>query len=162
VSGILAAIAIPNFIRFTAQSKQSECKIHLRSLYSHERSLYLENEAYSNDLSDLKSAFDGRLNYAYFLDSNLEVGSTAVAPTVDRTTPMDVKKAFESLPAGLASELGITGQCPDCAFTFVCVGQLDGDDTLDVWSLSSKDRQAEDGGFIPAGTPHNHVNDVVD
>src|ERR1700690_2898460 len=36
VIGILAAIAIPNFIKFQARSKQSECKTYLKSAFTAE------------------------------------------------------------------------------------------------------------------------------
>ena len=47
IIGILAAIAIPNFIRFQARSKQSEVKANLKSLFTAERSYFQEKDAYS-------------------------------------------------------------------------------------------------------------------
>ncbi len=47
IIGILAALAIPNFIRFQARSKQSEVKANLKSLFTAERSYYQEHDMYS-------------------------------------------------------------------------------------------------------------------
>ena len=47
IIGILAALAIPNFIRFQARSKQSEVKANLKSLFTAERSYFQEHDTYS-------------------------------------------------------------------------------------------------------------------
>jgi type IV pilus assembly protein PilA len=47
IIGILAALAIPNFIRFQARSKQSEVKANLKSLFTAERSYFQEKDTYS-------------------------------------------------------------------------------------------------------------------
>jgi len=47
IIGILAAIAIPNFIRFQARSKQGEAKANLKSMFTAERSFYQEKDRYS-------------------------------------------------------------------------------------------------------------------
>ena len=47
IVGVLTAIAVPNFIRFQARSKQSEAKTNLRALFTSEKSYFGEREAYS-------------------------------------------------------------------------------------------------------------------
>lgn len=44
--GILAAIAIPNFIKYQSRSKAMEAKVNLRGLATAERSYFSEHEAY--------------------------------------------------------------------------------------------------------------------
>ena len=44
IIGILAAIAIPNFIKFQARSKQSEVKSNLKGLYTTQRAFYQEHD----------------------------------------------------------------------------------------------------------------------
>src|SRR5688500_8075870 len=51
--GILAAIAIPNFIKFQSRSKQSECKARLKAVYTAERSVFAEKDLYSENPSEL-------------------------------------------------------------------------------------------------------------
>jgi type IV pilus assembly protein PilA len=48
IIGILAAIAIPNFLRFQAKAKQSEARELLSSVYTAEVSYYAEQNAYSS------------------------------------------------------------------------------------------------------------------
>ena len=47
IIGLLAALAIPNFIRFQARSKQSEVKANLKGLFTAEKSYYQEKDTYS-------------------------------------------------------------------------------------------------------------------
>lgn len=46
IIGILAAIAIPNFLRFQARSKQSEAKTNLKAAFTAEKSYYAEKDTY--------------------------------------------------------------------------------------------------------------------
>src|SRR5262245_18512075 len=44
VMSVLAAIAIPNFIKFQERSKQAECKYNLKSAFTAEKSYYQEKD----------------------------------------------------------------------------------------------------------------------
>ena len=46
IIGILAAIAIPNFVKYTCRSKQSEAKGNLKAIYVGEESYRAENDVY--------------------------------------------------------------------------------------------------------------------
>jgi len=48
IIGILAAIAIPNFLRFQAKSKQSEARELLSSVYTAETAYFAEQNAYDS------------------------------------------------------------------------------------------------------------------
>jgi type IV pilus assembly protein PilA len=48
IIGILAAIAIPNFIKFQARSKQSEAKTNLKAVFTAEKSWYGEHDTYAS------------------------------------------------------------------------------------------------------------------
>ena len=47
IIGILAAIAIPNFIKFQARSKQSEPKANLKSMFTAQKAYFNEKDNYS-------------------------------------------------------------------------------------------------------------------
>src|SRR4051812_28340220 len=64
---IYAAIAIPNFIKFQARSKQSECKANLKSAYTAEQSFYQEKNAYSTNAGEIGFSPARGNRYAYFL-----------------------------------------------------------------------------------------------
>src|SRR5687768_1358987 len=53
VFGTLAAIAIPNFIKFQARSKQSECKARLRAAFTAEKAFFAERDQYSSDAREV-------------------------------------------------------------------------------------------------------------
>src|SRR5687767_3165402 len=48
IIGILAAIAIPNFIKFQARSKQSEAKANLKSVFTANKAYFQEKDNYSS------------------------------------------------------------------------------------------------------------------
>ena len=48
IIGILAAIAIPNFLRYQAKSKQSEAKANLGAIFTSETSYKAEKDIYTN------------------------------------------------------------------------------------------------------------------
>ena len=51
IIGILAAIAIPNFLKYQAKSKQSEAKVNLKGIFTSETSYFAENSAFAPLLS---------------------------------------------------------------------------------------------------------------
>jgi len=174
--GILAAIAIPNFIKFQARSKQSECKYNLKSVFTAQKSFFQEKDRYSPLPDEIGFSPERGNRYAYFLDArgSLQDRSTAgISPPGEDQTGIGVDTfkygrqrpvTLDGLNAALASPLrpGVDGRCPDdCSFLAICAGNIDQDDTLDVWSISSEDRTVG-GERIPAGIPVNHVNDVND
>lgn len=76
IIGILAAIAIPNFIRFQARSKQSEAKTNLKAIFSGQKSRFGERDAYSTALGDIGFAPERGNRYSY------DLGDSTVTPFV--------------------------------------------------------------------------------
>ncbi len=156
----LPAIAIPNYLRFQARAKQSECKANLRAAYTAQRMVFLENDGYSENVRELGFSPEGS-RYAYFFGPEpIYEGDEANALRPTRQAQTDPDVAFRLMIEGV--EPGIVGECPDdCTATIACAGNIDGDDTYDVWSISTADREL-DGELVPAGQPHNHVSDVTE
>jgi type IV pilus assembly protein PilA len=172
VIGILAAIAIPNFIRFQARSKQSECKTNLSALARGWQSYFATRDAYPSQLRMVGFAPERGNRYAYFAgDGTMELRD-ALSPVsaeedtqigVDRFRyPQAVALSTHQLPRYFAGDvtLGIHGTCPDCFAVAACIGNIDNDSTLDVWSVSTRARVAPSGEEIPALVPFNDVDDV--
>ncbi len=65
VIGILAAIAIPNFLKFQCLSKQSEAKTNLAGLFTAEKAFYGEYGFYTSDLVSVSWTPDGSPLYVY-------------------------------------------------------------------------------------------------
>jgi hypothetical protein len=61
-------------------------------------------------------------------------------------------------PPELLPTLGVQGTCPACEVVIGCAGNIDEDDTVDVWTISSADRVLG-GATVSRGTPYRHVND---
>jgi type IV pilus assembly protein PilA len=66
IIGILAAIAIPNFLKFQAKSKMSEAKTNLGAIYTGELSYFGEQNAYS-DFNAINWSPSGTPRYHYSL-----------------------------------------------------------------------------------------------
>lgn len=145
VGGILSAIAIPNFIKYQARAKQSECKLNLKQLYLAQQAQRAEKGEYTESFEDL-SFQPERSRYAYVM------GRSVLKPSL----PQAVKEGLlEQTPADIRQALGAEGK----RFTAACVGNIDNDPDIDVWTISSEDRVI-DGERVPAGVPHNDVSDL--
>ncbi len=65
IIGILAAIAIPNFLRYQAKSRQSEAKTNLGAVFVAETAYFSENSRYGS-FSEIGYALAGTTNrYTY-------------------------------------------------------------------------------------------------
>src|SRR5690242_5514541 len=69
IIGILAAIAIPNFIKFQARSKQSEAKANLKAIFTAQKAFFQEKDHFSSYTGDIGYEPERNNRYAYFLDS---------------------------------------------------------------------------------------------
>ncbi len=141
-AGITAAIAIPNFIKFQARAKQAECKTNLQALHAAQEAFYAEQERYSEDPQELGFSPQTPHRYSYFLSAEPEgwvIGQkeSPTAPDLELATP------------------GVHGECPDCGYVAMCVGQADQDPDLDMWVISSRELELANGESAPAGVPVN-------
>ncbi len=84
IIGILAAIAIPNFIKFQSRSKQGEAKANLKSLFTSQRSYFQEKDKYLETINDIGFGPERGNRYAYWAgggtwqDRSTLSGTTAV------------------------------------------------------------------------------------
>ena len=153
-AGILAAIAIPNFIKFQARSKQVECKTNLKVAFAAQQSYFAQKKQWATSAEELAFA-PTNTRYLY------RVGPESVVlpnmPNVVSGLALEV-----GYPKGFEEQLGSHGQCPDtCVVTMACAGNVDNDPTIDVWSVSSQQRVLK-GETVPPGVPHNDRDDVTE
>ena len=80
IIGILAVLAIPNFVRFQARSKQTEVKSNLRALFTAEQSYYQEKGAYTECIRKLGFSPERGNRYHYSVNSN---GDTEACDSVE-------------------------------------------------------------------------------
>jgi type IV pilus assembly protein PilA len=76
VIGVLAAFAIPNYIRFQAKSKQSEVKANLKAAFTCERSYYQEHSSYTGCVKNIGFAPERGNRYRYTLNSTVRTDET--------------------------------------------------------------------------------------
>jgi type IV pilus assembly protein PilA len=166
--GILAAIAIPNFIKFQAKSKQAEVRASLKSAYIVQKSYFAMEKKYSDDVGEVgfSPGPGNRYLYAFSADGELQKageegkGKTGVAADAVRHPGTNNDALERGVPQELWDTSGLQGTCPDdCSITIVGAGNIDNDDTVDVWTISTKDRVI-DGRPVSAGVPHNHIDDT--
>jgi type IV pilus assembly protein PilA len=88
IIGILAAIAIPNFLRFQAKSKQSEAKELLSTVYTAEEAHFAEANTYGT-LSDVGFTPSATPKYYTTIMSNLTFGTTSFTGTASANLDTD-------------------------------------------------------------------------
>ena len=67
ISAPLAAIAIPNFVKFQARAKQQECRANLKSAFIAQKAYFAEHDTYEARLSQVGFSPERGNRYAYFL-----------------------------------------------------------------------------------------------
>jgi len=172
IIGLLAAIAIPNFIRFQARSKQSEAKSNLKALFAAEKAFFQEHDRFSSVVVEAGFAPERNNRYAYFLDpSHVEdsrSGTVASTGTTATAISADVFKGYADPPVQTLTcggTLGVSNRAS--VFTGQAAANLDSDATIDVWSLSTDSRvgspacDGAPGGNIASGEPVNDVDDSL-
>jgi type IV pilus assembly protein PilA len=183
IIGILAAIAIPNFIKFQARSKQSEAKANLKAAYTAEKAYIQEKDAYSTLINIVGFSPERNNRYAYFLDSGgsqLDLtNSIPVTHTNDSGIQVDAFRygtgATQAYTKGvcgvgpLTGDAGISGTgAGPFDWTGIARGNIDTDTTIDMWSISTASRvfpttvdtTCSVGANNPSGEPANELNDV--
>jgi type IV pilus assembly protein PilA len=67
IIGLLAALAIPNFLKFQARSKQSEARSNLKSYFTAERSYYADKQMFLDVAGPIGFGPESANRYGYFL-----------------------------------------------------------------------------------------------
>jgi type IV pilus assembly protein PilA len=90
IIGILAAIAIPNFLRYQAKSKQTEAKENLGTIFIFEKTYYGENNIYAASRANLNWGPTGTTRYAYtIVGANVSQFSASATGNIDTDTTLD-------------------------------------------------------------------------
>jgi type IV pilus assembly protein PilA len=119
VIGILAAIAIPNYMKYQAKAKQSEAKINMKGVFTVEMTYFTENNKYTGDFNELNWIPVGPYKYAYFIGVDMQ--------GLKNLNVSDATSEGADPPAAGAS-----------GFTAVAWGNIDSDPQYDVWEITDK------------------------
>jgi type IV pilus assembly protein PilA len=189
IIGILAAIAIPNFIKFQARSKQSEAKTGLKGVFQAEKSYFAERDTYSNAFNQIGYIPERGNRYAYYLGATGSQGrSTATLGTPADSNGFQIIEVdlykipgSQSQPAlattGLTlipdtsvsaptTSVGIYSG-PNGSFIAGASGSVDNDSDNDMWFVGGSlaiqvvTSACSDAQNAPSGVPANSYNDVA-
>jgi len=165
IIGILAAVAIPNFMKFQARSKQSEAKTNLKALFTAEKAFKLEKDRYSSLVGEIRFSPERNNRYAYYLASGgtLDDRSGPTAPTgtgangisVDTFTYADAEADPATWPTG-CGQTPVVVDAPTPSFIGGAAGDIDADDTIDHWTISDQSRTLTGSGGGGGGHGHGH------
>jgi type IV pilus assembly protein PilA len=171
IIGILAAIAIPNFIKFQARSKQSEAKANLKAMFTAEKAFFQEKDRFSSFVGEVGFAPERNNRYAYYLDGATTTYDNCTAASASTSTTaaaieVDIFKAYNNPSAnpGTTPPCGGTTGVSATTFTGTAAGNIDTDTTFDMWSISTDGRSGatcdQGAANIASGEPANDRNDV--
>jgi type IV pilus assembly protein PilA len=177
IIGILAAIAIPNFIKFQARSKQSEAKSNLKAAYTAEKAFYQEKDRYSTLVGEVGFTPERNNRYAYWLASSCAAGNLQARASAIVSAPTDCGISVDTFKYGTGAaqttdpvggagfkksddSAGASTDCPNCFIQADAAGNIDTDTTVDSWSISTVDTRTVGSENIPSGEAANHTNDV--
>ena len=136
IIGILAAIAIPNFLRYQAKSRQSEAKTNLGAVFVAETAFFSEQTRYGS-FSEIGYALAGTTNRYVYRSPN--VGGTGVsANTINDMITCGVPAACVATPTTVtgAGAVASNASLAPFGFTASASANLDSDATVDGWSVN--------------------------
>jgi type IV pilus assembly protein PilA len=160
IIGILAALAVPDFMKFQARAKQAEAKQTLRAYFVSQRDYFAELDSYTDDMAGLGYAPERGNRYAYkamVAPSTYQARATATLPTVlgaYQGIEADcykigggcVGQPIRPAIAGITIHYGIGTTGPldtgvqtgsSGGFVLEAIGTIDNDPDNDVWLVSS-------------------------
>lgn len=133
IIGILAAIAIPNFLRFQAKSKQAEAKTNLGAIGTTAESWMVENDSYQiTVITDLGWAPTGTPRYSYWYAIGAPGGTPTAFPGGANTDVLSCARSTAPASVTVAIASG-----PPAQFTAGAKGQIDTDAACDEWSYNN-------------------------
>ena len=157
IIGILAAIAIPNFMKFQAKSKQSEAKSNLKGMFTANKSKFSDTNNYSllghflTPANGFYTGFSPEKNRRYNYVGN-------AATDVDANTASSHFSQADATGA-LVGNVGVGGACggytspASTANNFVNTahGNIDSDTSVwDTWSINNSNHLIN--GSLAIGT----------
>jgi len=130
IIGILAAIAIPNFMTYQAKARQSEAKVNLGGIFTTATSYFAENNTFSVATADTLG-YKPAGSSKYHLYYGGTAGVNMITPAFDAVAvPCNTQApSAVPLPAGSTST-STTG------FTASAIGNIDNDSTCDEWEIN--------------------------
>lgn len=182
IVGILASIAIPQFVGFNGRARQAEAKTNLRAWYLAQTGYFSESGRYSEQLIDSVFLPERGNRYAYLFGGTCTYQTRAAAVP---TTPLNANcvsadvfrypsHPMSPAPAAISAAFagaganpglpGLGGTCPDCNIAAVATANIDNEGNgIDTWLVSTKPGtvvQCIGGGQLVTGLAVDILDDV--
>jgi type IV pilus assembly protein PilA len=123
IIAILAAIAIPNFLKFVGKTRRAEVKYNLEAIYKAEISSYGEYNVFDNNFAGIRWKPAGTIYYYTFsAGAGTEGLSIAANPKPAAAVPF----------------------ANDNSFAAYGWGNIDSDGTIDVWHIDDQKNLVND------------------
>ena len=135
IIGILAAIAIPNFLQYQARARQSEGRTNLGGIFVSETAFLGEQGRYGSfqEVGFTLASATNRYTYRSPLNGgNATSGNTQGVDMFQTSLPIVVAQAAGAIASG--GTLAAAGA--PAMFTATASGNIDGDATLDQWHVN--------------------------
>jgi len=131
IIGILAAIAIPNFMTYQAKARQSEAKVGLGGIFTSATAYFAENSTFTvTSATQIGYAPSGAPRYSFYYGGStgafrINTGSNSATSGCHGTNP----------PKDSA---GVNVTVTASAFTAGAIGDVDGETTVcDQWTIDN-------------------------
>ncbi|MBI3015652.1 MAG: prepilin-type N-terminal cleavage/methylation domain-containing protein [Candidatus Tectomicrobia bacterium] len=141
IIGILAAIAIPNFLRYQLKAKTAEAKVNLGAIKTSEESYRAENDIYFPAAASPAVAGVDTAKLAFVTNAGFTAIGFAPSGNVYYSYAVDSAAASQAALAdggGFAAATGAGGTtAPLLGYTATATGDLDGDNANQIYGLTN-------------------------
>jgi type IV pilus assembly protein PilA len=126
IIGIIAAIALPNYMGFVSRTRRSEVKSNLDAIYRAEISYFGESDAFSNSFVAIRWIPVGVSYYTYSLGNEFYGKNVADNPMPATITPAADTRSFSAYGWG----------------------NIDSDTNIDIWHIDERKNLTNDADDI--------------
>lgn len=182
---VITLIALPGNRKFEDRARQSEAKTNLKAIYVSSKAYFAEMDHFPSDGKQLSwlPAEGNRYNYFLFPEGRslpAESRATAFArdaapfahvppdttkhadaPVFERYTDTNCTLTRAKFADGTPASLGRSVHANEEIYTALAIANVDRDDKLDCWSISTAERTAADGTVIAPGDVFAESDDVA-
>jgi type II secretory pathway pseudopilin PulG len=124
VMGAMSAMAVPGFLKLMFRQAQPEAKANLKAAYIAQKSFMAEKDRWGRTFEEIGFLPEQGRRYTYCMDK--------------QCLPCDRQGCKVSPPPSPCQGLASVGQRVDEGFTVCAYGNLDSDDTWDVWVIDEE------------------------
>jgi type IV pilus assembly protein PilA len=136
IIGILAAIAIPNFLQYQARSRQAEARTNLGGIFVSETSWFGENSRYGSFQETGFTIASTSNRYTYRSPANGGNAGSAGQQGVDRCNTNAGCQATGGTAIAEGPVASGASTTAPAGFTATAAGDIDSDATIDAWHVN--------------------------